>query len=58
MSRLLMSAVDEADDVGMLEPGDDLHFALELLAGTGFRLARESMSFTAIGSPPAFGVAR
>ena len=53
-----MSAVDEADDVGMLEPGDDLHFALELLAGTGFRLARESMSFTAIGSPPAFGVAR
>ena len=39
------AAVEEADYVGMLESGDDLHFALEVLDGTGFRLGAGEHEF-------------
>ena len=42
---LVRTAVEEADDVGMLEPGDDLHFAFEVLDGAGFRLGAGKHEF-------------
>jgi hypothetical protein len=42
---LVRAAVEKADDVGMLEPGDDLHFAFEVLDGAGFRLGAGEHEF-------------
>ena len=42
---LVGAAVEEADDVRMLEPGDDLHFAFEVLDGARFRLGTGKHEF-------------
>jgi hypothetical protein len=40
-----MAAIEVADDVGVLETGDDLHFAFELLDGAGFGLGAGEHEF-------------
>jgi hypothetical protein len=40
-----MSAGEEADDVGVFEPGDDLHFAFELLGSARVRLGAGEHEF-------------
>jgi hypothetical protein len=42
---LVRTAVEEAEDVGMLEFGDDLHFAFELLDFPGVRLGAGEQEF-------------
>ena len=50
MSRLLMAA----DDVAMLEPGDDLHFAFEVLNGAGVSLGAGEHEFHGHGVAAGF----
>ncbi len=42
---LVRAAIEEADDVRMLEPGDDLHFAFEVIDGAGVGLGAGEHEF-------------